>query len=55
MSSSANIDDVKALHISGPVIMTIPPGRDPQPVPGQVWLLTRPKMITGWRRESGRG
>jgi hypothetical protein len=48
MSSRAHIDYVKALHISGPVIMTVPPGHDPQSVSGQTWRLARPVEIMEW-------
>jgi hypothetical protein len=34
MTSSASIDDLTVLRIRGPVIETVPPGRDPRPVSG---------------------
>jgi hypothetical protein len=55
MTSSAHIDDIKAWHISDPVIMTAPPGPDLQQVSGQAWLLTCPRVITGRRQEASRG
>ena len=54
MTSSANIDDLTPFRIRGPVTATVPPGRDPRPVSGQVWLLTRPRVIMGWQ-ETSRG
>ena len=55
MTSCAHIDDFTLLRISGPVIATVPPGRDPRPVSGHACLLARPRVITGWRQEAGRG
>ena len=55
MTSSANIDDFTPFRIRGPVIATVPPGRDPRPVSGHAWLLTCPRVITGWRQETSRG
>jgi hypothetical protein len=55
MTSSASIDDFTLLRIRGPVIATVPPGRDPRPVSRQAWLLTSPGVIMGWRQESSRG
>ncbi len=43
MASRAHIDGVKALHISGPVIMTARPGRDLQSASVQAWRLARPQ------------
>ena len=54
MTRSACIGDLTPFRISGPVIATVPPGRDPQPVSGQVWLRARPRVITGWRQEASR-
>jgi hypothetical protein len=55
MISSASIDIFTLFRIRGPVIATVPPGRDPQPVSGLAWLLTCPRAITRWRQESSRG
>ena len=55
MTSSANIDDSTLFRIRGPVIAAVPPGRGQRPVSGQAWLLTRPRVITGWRQETSRG
>jgi hypothetical protein len=55
MTSSASVDDVALFRIRGPVIATVPPGRDPRPVSGQAWLLTCPRVITRWRQETSRG
>ena len=55
MTSPASVDDFTLLRIRGPVIATVPPGRDPRPVSGNAWLLTRPRVITGWQQEAGRG
>ena len=55
MTSSPNIDDLTPFPDQGPVIATIPPGPGPRPVAGQVWLLARPRVIMGWRQETGRG
>ena len=54
MTSSANIDDFTLFRSWGPVIATVPPGRDPRPVSGPVWLLIRPRVITRWQ-ETSRG
>ena len=55
MTSSTNIDDLTLFRSWDPVIATVPPGRDPRPVSGQAWLLTRPRVITRWRQETSRG
>jgi hypothetical protein len=54
MTSSASIDDIALFRIRGPVIAAVPPGRDPRPVSGPVWLLIRSSVITGWRQETSR-
>ena len=55
MTSNASIEDFTLLRIRGPVIATVPPGRDTRPVSGHARLLTWPRMITGWREEAGCG
>ena len=55
MTSNASVDDVALFRIRGPVIATVPPGRDPRSVSGQVCLLTYPRVITGRRQETCRG
>jgi hypothetical protein len=54
MTSSASIDDFTLFRSWGPVIATVPPGRDPRPVSGEAWLLIRPRVITRWQ-ETSRG
>jgi hypothetical protein len=55
MTSSTSIDDFTLFRVRGPVIATVPPGRDPRPVSGQVWLMSLPTVIRGWRQETSRG
>ena len=54
MTSSANINDFTLLRIRGPVIATVPPGRDAWPVSGHAWLPTCRRVITRWQ-ETSRG
>ena len=54
MTYGAHIDDLTPFRTTGPVIATAPPGRDLQPVSGQVWLPIHPRVIMGWQ-ETSRG
>jgi hypothetical protein len=55
MTSSTSIDDFTPFRIRGPVIATVPPGRDSWPASGQAWRLARPLVITRGRQETSRG
>lgn len=52
MTSSANTGDLTLFRSCGPLIATVPPGRDPRPVSGEAWLLIRPGVITRWQETS---
>jgi hypothetical protein len=55
MTSNANTDEFTLSRIRGPAMATVPPGRDPRQVSGQVRLPALPRMITGCGQETSRG